>query len=53
MDPFMKMWYVEYITKDNQRIGMQISARTSLDAKMFAEKLPNYARMFNYPQQVG
>lgn len=53
MNQFMPMWYLEYITKDNQKVGIQISARTSLDARMFAERLPNYARIFSHPQKIS
>lgn len=48
----MKQWYVEYYTKDGRRVGMNISAWTSLDAKSYAEKLPDFDRMFNYPVPV-
>lgn len=48
----MKKYYVEYYTEDGRRVGIEISAYTALDAKFYAEKMPNYRSLANYPQEV-
>ena len=49
----MKTYYVEYFTQAGKRVGIQISAYTALDAKFYAEKLPDYRSLANYPQEVS
>lgn len=49
----LKQFYVEYWTKEGRRVGTNISALSSLDAKFYAEKLPDFKSMANYPQLVG
>lgn len=49
----MKTYYVEYYTQSGKKVGMQISAYTALDAKFYAEKLPDFRSLANYPQEVS
>ena len=49
----MKMYYVSYWTQSGQKVGMNISAYSALDAKMYAEHLPDFKTLCNYPQVVG
>lgn len=44
----MPRWYVEYYTKDNRRVGITISAWTALDARAYAEKMPDFAQFHRY-----
>lgn len=49
----MKQYYVEYYTEDGKKVGMQISAYTALDARFYAEKMPGFKMMANYPQELN
>ena len=44
----MPTWYVEYWTKSNRKVGIQISAWSSLDPRAYAEKMPDYQQFYNY-----
>jgi hypothetical protein len=48
----MKKYYVEYYTENGKKVGMQISAYTALDAKFYAEKMPGFRSMANYPTEI-
>lgn len=48
----LKTYYVEYYTEDGKKAGMQISAYTALDAKFYAEKMPGFRSLANYPQEI-
>lgn len=48
----MNTYYVKYWTKDGRVVGMQISAYSALDAKLYAEKLPDFKTLSGYPQKV-
>ena len=48
----LKQYYVEFWNTQNQRIGIQISAQSALDAKMYAEKLPDFQTLVRYPEPV-
>ena len=48
----LKQFYVEYYTTDGQRVGTTISAFTALDAKLYAESMPKFRSMANYPRPV-
>lgn len=48
----MRQFKVEYWTNSGRRVGMTISAFTALDAKLYAESLPDFDRMANYPTPV-
>ena len=49
----MKMYYVSYWTQSGQKVGMNVSAYSALDAKMYAEHLPDFKTLCNYPQAVN
>ena len=49
----LKQYYVSYWTVSGQKVGMNVSAYSALDAKMYAEKLPDFKSMCNYPQAVN
>lgn len=48
----LKQYYVEYWNQQGQKVGMTISAQSALDAKMYAERLPEFKCMVNYPTAV-
>lgn len=48
----MKRYYVEYYTEAGKRVGLTISAYTALDAKFYAEKMPDFRSLANYPQEI-
>ena len=48
----MRQFKIEYWTTNGRRVGMTISAYSALDAKMYAESLPDFRNMANYPQPV-
>ena len=48
----LNQYYVEYWNKQNQKVGMNISAYSALDAKIYAEKMPEFRTMANYPVKV-
>ena len=48
----MDTYRIEYYTKDGRRIGIQISAYSSVDAQRYAEQMPNYDYMVSYPEKV-
>lgn len=48
----LKQYYVEFYNTSGQKVGMQISAYSALDAKMYAEKMPEFRTLSKYPQQV-
>ena len=48
----MNEYYVEYYTKDWKKVGIRVSAYTSIDARAYAEKMPDFKQMANYPEKV-
>ena len=48
----MKQFYFEFWNTNGQKIGMQVSAYTALDAKIYAEKMPEFKTLAKYPQAV-
>ncbi len=48
----LKQYYVTYWNTQGQKVGMTISAYSALDAKQYAESLPEFKTMCNYPQPV-
>ena len=48
----IKQYYVEYWTTTGQRVGITISAQCGLDAKLYAEKMPDFRTLVNYPKEV-
>ena len=48
----LKQYYVEYWNQRGQKVGMNISAQSALDAKIYAESLPEFKCMVNYPTAV-
>ena len=48
----LKQYYVEYWNTKNQKVGMTISAQSALDAKYYAEKMPEFKCMVNYPTAI-
>ena len=49
----LKNYFVSYWTLDGQKVGMQISAFNTTDAKVYAENMPNFGSLCDYPQEVG
>lgn len=49
----LKQYFVEFWNKQNQKVGIQLSAYSALDAKMYAEKMPEFRTLCNYPKLVG
>ena len=48
----MKRYYVEYYTKDGQKVGMEISAITPTEAVIYARHLPNFRSLVSYPIEI-
>lgn len=48
----LKNYFVKYWTKSGQLTGMNISAYSGLDARSYAEKLPDFGTLAQYPQEV-
>ena len=48
----LKQYQVEYWNKQNQKVGMTISAQSALDAKMYAEHLPEFKTLIKYPTEI-
>lgn len=48
----LKNYFVTYWTTDGRRVGMQVSAQSALDAKIYAEGLPQFKTLIQYPQPV-
>lgn len=48
----LKQYYVEFWNMNGQKVGLQISAYSALDAKMYAEKMPEFKALAKYPQAV-
>lgn len=48
----LKQYYVEYWNQRGQKVGINISAQSALDAKIYAESLPEFKCMVNYPTAV-
>ena len=49
----LKQYFVEFWNTKNQKVGITISALSALDAKYYAEKMPEFRTMCNYPQLRG
>ena len=49
----LKSYFVKFWTKNGQMTGMTISAYNALDAQMYAEKLPDFGTLAEYPQEIG
>ena len=49
----MKSYFVKFWTKTGQITGMTISAYNALDARMYAESLPDFGTLCEYPVEVG
>lgn len=49
----MKRYYVEYYTESGRKVGFEISAYTAIDAKLYAEKMPDFKCLANYPVEVN
>ena len=47
-----KNYQVYYWNTRMQKVGMQISAQSALDAKIYAESLPEFKCLVNYPKEV-
>ena len=48
----MNQYYFEFWNASGQKIGMQISAYSAIDAKIYAEKMPEFKTLAKYPQLV-
>lgn len=48
----LKQYYVTFWNTQGQKVGMTISAYSALDAKQYAENLPEFKTMCNYPEAV-
>ena len=48
----LKNYFVSYWTTDGRKVGMQVSAYSALDAKQYAESLPQFKTLVQYPQPV-
>ena len=49
----LKSYFVKFWTKSGQVSGMTISAYSALDARMYAEKLPDFGTLMEYPVEIG
>lgn len=49
----MKSYFVKFWNKTGQIVGMTISAYNALDARMYAENLPEFGTLCEYPVEVG
>ena len=49
----LKNYFVKYWTKSGQMAGMNVSAYNALDAKMYAEQLPDFGTAVNQPKEIG
>ncbi len=49
----LKQYFIKFWTKSGQMTGMTISAYNALDAKNYAEKLPDFATLAEYPQEIS
>ena len=48
----LKQYFVQFWNTQGQKVGMNISAYSALDAKMYAEHLPEFKTLVNYPKEV-
>lgn len=48
----LKNYFVSYWTTDGRKVGMQVSAYSALDAKQYAESLPQFKTLVQYPQPI-
>lgn len=48
----MKTYLVTYWTNSGRKAGMQVSAQSALDARIYAESLPDFKTLVNYPKEV-
>ena len=46
----MKPYFVTFWNLQGQKVGMTIHAQSALDAKMYAEHLPEFKTLIQYPQ---
>jgi len=45
-------WHIEWFTKDGKRVGMDFSAYCSQDVINYAEQMPSYYQLADYPTKV-
>lgn len=47
----LRQFLVTFWNKRGQKVGMTISAQSALDAKMYAESMPEYKALIAYPKE--
>ena len=48
----LKPYLVKFWNNNNQKVGMTIHAQSALDAKIYAESLPEFRTLIQYPQPL-
>ena len=48
----LKKYLVYFWNQQNQKVGMTIHAQSALDAKKYAEAMPEYKTLIQYPQEI-
>ena len=48
----LKPYLVYFWNQQNQKVGMTIHAQSALDAKFYAERLPEFKTLIQYPQAL-
>ena len=48
----LKQYYVTFWNNQNQKVGMNVYAQSALDAKIYAERLPEFKTLIQYPQAI-
>ena len=48
----LKSYFVSYWNTQGQRVGMTVHAQSALDARIYAEHLPEFKTLIDYPKEV-
>ena len=48
----LQQYFVTYWNTKGQKVGMTIAAQSALDARIYAESLPEFKTLIQYPQAV-
>lgn len=48
----LKQYYVTFWNNSGQKVGMTISAQSALDARSYAECLPEFKTLCEYPREI-
>ena len=48
----LKQYRVTYWNKQNQKVGMTVSAQSALDARRYVETFPEFKCLITYPEEI-